>query len=50
MADGYTLRKDGYVDGIGGGGEHLKSILNSTDAAAWKISYWRQDWRLAEAS
>jgi hypothetical protein len=34
MVDDYTLRKNGYMDKIGGRGESLKSLLNGADAAA----------------
>lgn len=33
MANGYTLRNDGYTNGIGRGDEYLKGVLNSTDTA-----------------
>ncbi len=41
MINIYTLRKDGYANGIGRGDEYLKSMLNSTDAAArCKSALW----------
>ena len=34
MTNSYTLRKDGYANGIWRRDEYLKSMLNSTDTAA----------------
>ena len=34
MTNSYTLRKDGYANGVWRRDEYLKSMLNSTDTAA----------------
>jgi hypothetical protein len=39
VVNGYTLGENGYMGGIWCGDESLKSVLNSTDAAARRVSY-----------
>jgi hypothetical protein len=37
MVHGYTLRQNGYVDGIGRRGESLKSLLDGMNATVFRI-------------